>query len=118
MSDREILLERAGKLHIEIFLVAFVCLVSLVFFIISFVSGEDRWFSNSGALIVAGCAISEYLSISIQQKLSQVAAESAAYYGAIPEKWRVPHKRLIFNKIVLFVLILGTLIWGFGEQLF
>lgn len=118
MDSREKALKRAGNLRLEITVIILACLVSFASFVASMKAGKDTWFSSSGALIVAVCAFSEFWSMSRHHKLNQIAAESTAYFGATPEKWRVPKKRADFNKVVLFILIVGTLIWGFGNKLF
>lgn len=97
-------------------LVAYVaCLGSAI---VSLRTGDGSWFARSGSLMVLLAAVAEYWNFGVTQKLNERAVEATKYYNATPEKWRVPTKRRFVHGALVFTLIAGTLIWGYGDLLF
>jgi len=116
--DREQILAEAEKFRLEAFFLFVAYIILLLSGAASFITGEGLWFSRSGSLAVLISAIIEYRNYSLQQKLNEIAQESTAYWNAEPERWQVPKSRKAFDKMVLITIILGTLIWGYGDLFF
>jgi hypothetical protein len=116
--DREEVLKRAEIVTWEVLLLVLAYVVCIISAVASVKTCDGSWFSRSGSLMVLFAAIVEYRNFGIQQKLNEIAQESTNYWNAEPEKWRVPNKRKIFDRIVIITLVIGTLIWGYGDLLY
>jgi hypothetical protein len=116
--DREEVLAKAGKFKIEALFLLLAYVVMFISASVSIRTGDASWFARSGSIAVLISAIIEFRNYSVQQKLNEIAQESSAYWGAKPEKWKVPVGRKIFDKTVLFTVVLGTVVWGYGDLFF
>lgn len=116
--DREKILAEASKFSLELCFLILAYLIMAISAIASAQTGDGLWFGRSGSLAVLLSAIIEYRNYSVQQKLNEIAQESTAYYGAEPEKWKIPLSRKMFDRAVLSTIIIGTLVWGYGDLLF
>jgi len=116
--DREEILEEAGKFGVEVFALISTYLFLIVSAIASSTTGDGLWFSRSGSIVVIVSVIIEFRNYSIQQKLNEIAQDSTNYYGAEPDKWQVPIQRKIFDRTILFTIVFGSLVWGYGDLLF
>ena len=111
-------LVKASNFKTEAILLFIAYVIMLVSAIASVKTGNALWFSRSGSLVVLISAFIQFRNYSTQQKLNEIAQESTAYYGAEPEKWKIPKIRKTFDKVVLFTIVLGTVVWGYGDLLF
>ena len=84
----------------------------------SWVFNDGQWLQRSGSLMVIFGAILEYRFFFAQQKLNEIAQESTKRYGAQPERYRLPKSRRVIIVLTHFTLLLGTLLWGYGDLLF
>lgn len=118
MTGDNDLLVRSRKIAGELLclVVAYVVCVGSAF--VSVLTSDGSWFARSGSLMVLLAAVAEYWNFGITQKLNEKAAEATKYYNSTPEKWRVPRKRKFVHSVVVFTLVAGTLIWGYGDLLF
>jgi hypothetical protein len=116
--NRETELAKASNFIIEALLLFCAYVIMLVSAYASVKTSDALWFSRSGPLVVLICVFIQFRNYTTQQKLNEIAHESTAYYGAKPEKWKVPKIRKTFDKAVLFTIILGTVVWGYGDLLF
>jgi hypothetical protein len=74
------------------------------------------WFSRSGSVIVLLCVIVEYRLASLQQ-LGYGNAKKAFSQGIVSSGMIPPHKKRI-GWITHVQIVIGTLIWGYGDLLF
>lgn len=116
--DREKILSEASKFSLEVFFLILAYIIMIISAIVSAKTGDGLWFGRSGSLAVLISAIIEYRNYSIQQKLNEIAQESTAYYDSEPEKWKIPLSRKMFDRTVLSTIVIGTLVWGYGDLLF
>lgn len=116
--DREEVLKSANNIGIEIITLIFAYGVNTISLYSSFITTEGHWFARSGSLLVMFGAFLEFRNFSFRKKLDQIAQQSTKYYGAKPEKWVSPKKREILDRVVLFTLVYGTVVWGYGDLLF
>lgn len=116
--DREEILNSANKIGVEIVTLIFAYGINMISLYSSSVTTEGHWFARSGSLLVMFGAFLEFRNISFRQILNQIAQQSTKYYGAEPEKWVLPKKREILDHVVLFTLVYGTVVWGYGDLLF
>lgn len=77
--DREQILANAEKFQLEAFSLVIACVIMLLSGAASYITGEGLWFTRSGSLAVLISAIIEFRNFGIQQKLNEIAQESAAY---------------------------------------
>ena len=116
--DRDVILEKASKFRIE----ACILIATYIFLVFSAIAssktGDGTWFSRSGSIAVLISAIIEFRNFSTQQVLNEIAQESTKYWDAKPEKYVVPENRKLFDRSVLVTIVIGTLIWGYGDLLF
>ncbi len=84
----------------------------------SWVFNDGQWLQRSGSLVVIFGVILEYRFFIVQQKLNEIAQASTKHYGAQPEKYRLPKSRRVIGVLTHFTLLLGTLLWGYGDLLF
>lgn len=91
----------------------YICLalVSLVLGLIVGLVHQPIWFARMGALVVLFGAMSEFalLKLELSQLYSQL--ESGKINKTLPPSRWHQHKALVSHVIV----VLGTLIWGFGD---
>lgn len=118
MTDRESVVAKAETFWLEALLLVFAYLLMLVSAAASIKTNDPLWFSRSGSLVVLISVIIEYRNLTVQQKLNEIAQESTAYRNAEPEKWRVPTSRKSFDLIVRLTIVVGTVVWGYGDLLF
>ena len=116
--DRETILAKAEKFRMEAFFLFLAYVIMFISAVASVKTGDSLWFARSGSLAVLISAIIEYRNYSVQQQLNEIAQKSTAYFGAKPEKWKVPMARKMFDRAVLSTIIIGTLVWGYGDLLF
>ncbi len=116
--DRDEILRAANKIGIDLFILIVAYMVNFMSAYSSAVSSEGHWFSRSGSLFVIFGAFLEFRNYSFRQKLNQAAQESTKYYGAEPEKWVLPNKREVLDRVILFTLVYGTVVWGYGDLLY
>jgi hypothetical protein len=74
------------------------------------------WFSRSGSIVVLFCAIVEYRLWSLQQ-LGHTNAQKAFSQGIVSSGMIPSHKKRI-GWITHVQIVIGTLIWGYGDLLF
>ena len=74
------------------------------------------WFSRSGSVVVLLCAIVEYRLASLQQ-LGYRSAQKAFSQGIVSSGVIPPHKKTI-TWITHIQVVIGALIWGYGDLLF
>jgi len=84
---------------------------------VSFMRSEPHWFLRSGSIMVLLSAIVEYQNFKIQQKINEKATEgSGALAGGVGIIAQPKSRQLLLN-FTHFTLVLGTLIWGYGDLL-
>ena len=89
--------------------------VPVAFYLYSAETGQGHWFARSGSLMVVMGAMLEYRNFSHQQYLREKRDETwepdPQFLKAL--KWRRP-----FDLLILSSLVIGTVIWGYGDLLF
>jgi hypothetical protein len=85
------------------------------FFVYSWVSGEGHWFARSGALMVIIGAVLEYRNFGFQQYLRERRDET---WKPDPKWIKALRSRLPFDILILAALVIGTLVWAYGDLLF
>lgn len=76
---------------------------------------HSAWFQRSGSLVIACAVVAEYFAVSVFTTLNPNGFVSVGYkefkekYGALPAR---------YTRIVLVLVVMGTLISGYGNLLF
>ncbi|MCG7865452.1 MAG: hypothetical protein JAY74_03660 [Candidatus Thiodiazotropha taylori] len=99
----------------EVVLLIVTYAIPSAFFFYSCSTSDGQWFSRSGSLMVVCGAILEYLNFGAQQYLREKRDET---WKPRSEYVKALNKRKIFDLLILFSLVLGTIIWGYGDLLF
>jgi hypothetical protein len=99
----------------EIVLLAIAYGIPSGFFVYSFATCEGHWFARSGSLMVMIGAILEFNNFSAQQYLRE---KRDSTWKPQQEYVTALNKRKIFDTLILSSLVVGTLIWGYGDLLF
>ena len=85
-------------------------------FICAYNTNNGLWFSRSGSVIVLICVIVEFRLGNLRQ-LGFENAQKASQHDILTSGMLPVHKRLIVWFAHLQIII-GTLIWGYGDLLF
>ena len=87
---------------------------------LSYRFGEPHWFQRSGSLTVLFAAILEFRQAAIDKDV-----RDAAWAAAKRRSWagtaivgQLPTPRKTIAVIALVLVVLGTIIWGYGDLLF
>ena len=82
--------------------------------------GEVHWFQRSGSLTVLFAAILEFRQAIIVEKVRNEtwAAAKRRSYAGTAIVGQLPSPRIGIAIIALFLIIFGTIIWGYGDLLF
>ena len=99
----------------EVILLIAAYTIPVFFYFYSDSTTEGHWFSRSGSLMVMLGAILEYRNFGIQQYLRERRDET---YKPNPEIVAKLKSRRPFDILILSSLVLGTIIWGYGDLLF
>ena len=85
-------------------------------FLCSYSTGDGMWFSRSGSVIVLICVIVEFRL----GNLRQLGFENAqkAFQHDIVSSGQLPEYKKYIGWFTHFQIIIGTLIWGYGDLLF
>ena len=101
---------------IDLALIAFESLALVVSLWFSVTLREGEWFQRSGAIVVLISVILE-----IRQSIAkQPQANSRHYIDKTPVmiKQHFPNVRSLFHWIAWSGIVIGTLIWGYGDLFF
>ena len=103
-----------GKYKIEWSLIGITILVTVVSVIADYYSIDCNWFARSGAITVLLAAIVEYrISSHIYGDIYRAnAQQQSSGFATKPKK---PKNRVILSFVTHTVLIIGTIIWGYGD---
>ena len=115
---REEILRRSGFILGDIILLGVAYGILSISLWFSWVFNDGQWLQRSGSLVVIFGVILEYKFFVTQQKLNEVAQESTKRYGAQPERYRLPKSKRVISGLTHFTVVLGTLLWGYGDLLF
>jgi len=99
----------------EILLLILAYVTPLVFFGYSCFTSEGHWFSRSGSLMVVFGAIVEYRNFGVQQYLREKRDETWKPRETFIKELK---KRQPFDILTLSSLVIGTVIWGYGDLVF
>ncbi len=77
---------------------------------------DGLWFSRSGSVIVLLSVIVEFRLVNLQQ-LGYKNAQKAVQHSIVSSGMLPIHKKLI-SLFALVQIVIGTLIWGYGDLLF
>ena len=109
---------KAENISLEIFMLFASVFILTMFLYISLCRDDFMWFSRSGSIVVLLAAWMQARNYDIQQKLHFTSQESLSKVGSYHKlSWKLPKQRKIIEWITLLVLVLGTLVWGFGDLL-
>lgn len=78
-------------------------------------TGEAHWFGRSGAVVVVLSVWVETRNYATQQRLNDCRQSVAGVVGGLPQNWSMPRRRKIFEYVTLLIVLMGTLIWGYGD---
>jgi hypothetical protein len=85
-------------------------------FICAYNTDNGLWFSRSGSVIVLICVIVEFRLGNLRQ-LGFENAQKAVQHEIVSSGMLPEHKKL-FSWFAHLQIIIGTLIWGYGDLLF
>ena len=87
---------------------------------LSYHIGEAHWFQRSGSLTVLLAAILEFRQAVIDKSVKDKAwgAAKRRSWAGVAVVGQLPTARKTLAIIALVLIILGTIIWGYGDLLF
>jgi hypothetical protein len=104
------------KYTIEWGLIGVAILVAILSVIADYYSTGCNWFARSGAIAVLLAAIVEYrISSHIYDDIYRANAQQQ--HSGFATKPKKPKNRDILSFLTHTILILGTIIWGYGDLL-
>jgi len=106
---------KAGKICLEIMLLLVACCFSVGSYLFSQATGESHWFGRSGAVVVLLSVWVETRNYSVQQRLNDCRQSAAGFIGGLPQDWSMPRRRKLLEYVTLLIVLMGTLIWGYGD---
>jgi hypothetical protein len=98
-------------------MVVLATLVPLVSGIVSYKTGHGHWFARSGSITVLLAAIVQF-RLALQLEASQGRALVHGILGGLPRQASLAPLSKTLGPISLFLIVAGTLIWGYGDLLF
>jgi hypothetical protein len=101
----------------DLLMIVFAYLIVTVSVYISFLWSEPHWFSRSGSIMVLLAVMVEYHNFKVQQKINEKATEGSGTIGGGVGKIGQPKYRQLLSGFTHFTIVLGTLIWGYGDLL-
>lgn len=78
---------------------------------------DPTWFSRSGSIMVLFAAIIEYWNLKLQQTINEKATEGAGALRGGVGLLSQPIYRQKLSRFTHFTVVLGTVIWGYGDLL-
>lgn len=109
---------KAENISLEIIMLFASAFILTMFLYISLCRDDFMWFSRSGSIVVLLAAWMQARNYDIQQKLHFTSQKSLSKLGSYHKlSWKLPKQRKIIEWIILLMLVLGTLVWGFGDLL-
>ena len=87
-----------------------------VSFVASFVSGDGHWFQRSGSLLVLFSVVLEFR----QTQMARPSASKDVFVNGQPTaiSRNTPAFRKCLHYYALLAIVIGTVIWGYGDLLF
>jgi hypothetical protein len=98
-------------------LVTTATLAPVIFGIISYKTGAGTWFGRSGSLMTLLAAIVQF-RIALELEGSQYRALFRGVLGGLPRRASLAPLSRILGPASLILIVMGTLIWGYGDLLF
>lgn len=115
MPNKEKEERKAGKIFAEILILLSGGCFAVASYILSHATGEAHWFGRSGAVVVFLSVWVETRNYSAQQRMNDCRQSAAGYIGGSPQDWSIPKRRKVLEYVTLCFILLGTLIWGYGD---
>ena len=86
--------------------------------LIAYKTNDPSWFSSSGSLMVIFSGALEFRQSRVQQRRNEIATKGSGTFGGgvAPLELPIYRQRIIWASHVS--LILGTLVWGYGDKVF
>ena len=81
-------------------------------------TGDPLWFARSGSIMVIFSGALEFRQARIQQRRIEVASRTIGTFGGGMAPLELPLYRRIIIWTSHISLIIGTLIWGYGDELY
>ena len=106
---------QAQNICLEIVILLFAFMVGVLSYIYSLYVQDSLWFGRSGSIIVILSVWVESMNYNVQQKMNKCAQKAAGYIGGPHLNWDMPSSRKWMEKITISIIVLGTLIWGYGD---
>ena len=102
------------KIEIILLLGAFTWIIFSYFY--SFGTKPETWFARSGSIMVLLSVIVEYKLAVLQQNKINRAIQKSSYIG-MPARSKLSKEYNYISTVTHVFVILGTLIWGYGDLL-
>jgi len=115
MPNKEEEERKAGKIYLEILILLVAYCFAVASYLFSHVTGEAHWFGRSGAVVVLLSVWVETRNYAVQQRLNDCRQSAAGFVGGLPQNWSMPRRRKILEYVTLLIVLVGTLIWGYGD---
>ena len=115
MPNREEEERKAGKMWIEVLILLLACSFAVASYLFSQATGDAHWFGRSGAVVVILSVWVETRNYAAQQRLNDCRHSAAGFVSGSPQDWSMPRRRKILEYVTLLIVLLGTLIWGYGD---
>lgn len=106
---------KAGSIFLEALILVMACIFAISSYAFSQATGEAHWFGRSGAVVVLLSVWVETRNYATQQRLNDCRQSAAGFVGGSPQDWSMPQRRKILEYVTLFIILSGTLIWGYGD---
>ena len=115
MPNKEEEERKAGKIFLEILILLGAFCFAVASYLFSHTTGESHWFGRSGAVVVLLSVWVETRNYAAQQRLNDCRHSAAGFIGGSPQDWSMPRRRKILEYVTLFIVVVATLIWGYGD---
>lgn len=101
----------------DVGLCAVAVLAPLVSALVSFRTGNGLWFARAGSLTVLFAAAVQF-RLAQQSDAGHRRAQMSLAIGGLPLGGDVSSLQTWLARISLWLMIVGTLVWGYGDLLF
>lgn len=115
MPNKEEEERKAGEILLEIIMLLVAFGFAVTSYLCSQATDEAHWFARSGAVVVLLSVWVETRNYAAQQRLNDCRHTAAGFIGGSPQDWSMPRRRKILEYVTLFMIVMGTLIWGYGD---
>ncbi|CAA6812401.1 MAG: Unknown protein [uncultured Campylobacterales bacterium] len=105
----------SDKITLFEYLIMILCYLVLI---ISLLYGNEDLFQRSGSLVIIFVVFTQNKQTILQQKIIQYYNDKIGYHQDCPIEYKKSYQRKIFDSLILFTIVLGTVIWGYGDLIY